>query len=48
MIDASDGSTLAAGLVGAPLPLLEDGVESCTGGGVNATPDDHALVSPGP
>ncbi|MFJ5992160.1 sulfate adenylyltransferase subunit 1 [Lentzea sp. NPDC092896] len=48
VIDASDGSTLAAGLVGAPLPLLEDGVESCTGGGVSATPDNHALVSPGP
>ncbi|MCG8926876.1 sulfate adenylyltransferase subunit 1 [Lentzea sp. CC55] len=48
VIDASDGSTLAAGLVGAPLPLLENGVESCSGGGENATPDNHALVSPGP
>ncbi|MFD5824850.1 sulfate adenylyltransferase subunit 1 [Lentzea sp. NPDC060358] len=47
VIDVSDGSTLAAGLVGAPLPLLENGVESCTGGST-ATPDDHALVSPGP
>ncbi|MET9626188.1 GTP-binding protein [Lentzea sp. NPDC006480] len=48
VIDVSDGSTLAAGLVGAPLPLLEDGVESCTGGSENAAPDNHALVSPGP
>ncbi|GHH60027.1 sulfate adenylyltransferase subunit 1 [Lentzea cavernae] len=47
VIDVSDGSTLAAGLVGAPLPLLENGVESCTGGSA-ATPDNHALVSPGP
>ncbi|MET9231338.1 GTP-binding protein [Lentzea sp. NPDC003310] len=47
VIDVSDGSTLAAGLVGAPLPLLENGVESCTGGST-ATPDNHALVSPGP
>ncbi|KJK50848.1 sulfate adenylyltransferase [Lentzea aerocolonigenes] len=47
VIDVSDGSTLAAGLVGAPLPLLEDGVESCTGGSA-AAPDNHALVSPGP
>ncbi|GLZ33999.1 sulfate adenylyltransferase subunit 1 [Lentzea sp. NBRC 105346] len=47
VIDASDGSTLAAGLVGAPLPVL-DGVESCTEGGVTAAPDTHALVSPGP
>jgi sulfate adenylyltransferase subunit 1 len=56
VIDASDGSTLAAGLVGAPLPVL-DGVDSCTGGG-RAAPeasgaegndtDGHALVSPGP
>jgi sulfate adenylyltransferase subunit 1 len=51
VIDASDGSTLAAGLVGAGLPVL-DGVDSCTGGHSaplnSATTDDHALVSPGP
>ncbi|TWP45264.1 sulfate adenylyltransferase [Lentzea tibetensis] len=47
VIDASDGSTLAAGLVGAPLPVM-DGVESCTEGGVTAARDSHALVSPGP
>ncbi|MEU7525628.1 GTP-binding protein [Saccharothrix sp. NPDC042600] len=46
VIDASDGSTLAAGLVGAPLPEL-DGVDSCTEGGSTAQ-DSHALVSPGP
>ncbi|GAA3459178.1 sulfate adenylyltransferase subunit 1 [Saccharothrix longispora] len=48
IIDVADGSTLAAGLVGAPLPEL-DGVDSCTGGGNSApSTDDHALVSPGP
>jgi sulfate adenylyltransferase subunit 1 len=47
VIDASDGSTLAAGLVGAGLPVL-DGVEGCTEGGNAAPTDDHALVSPGP
>ncbi|ONI87788.1 sulfate adenylyltransferase, partial [Saccharothrix sp. ALI-22-I] len=48
VIDAADGSTLAAGLVGAPLPEL-DSVDSCTeGGGDAAQPDSHALVSPGP
>ncbi|PRY36152.1 sulfate adenylyltransferase subunit 1 [Umezawaea tangerina] len=49
VIDAADGGTLAAGLVGAGLPVL-DGVDSCTEGG-NTAPsasDDHALVSPGP
>ncbi|MEV8439305.1 GTP-binding protein [Actinosynnema sp. NPDC051121] len=47
VIDAADGSTLAAGLVGAPLPEV-DGVDSCTEGGDAAQPDSHALVSPGP
>ncbi|MDQ2585925.1 sulfate adenylyltransferase subunit 1 [Saccharothrix yanglingensis] len=48
IIDVADGSTLAAGLVGAPLPEL-DGVDSCTGDGNSApSTDDHALVSPGP
>jgi sulfate adenylyltransferase subunit 1 len=54
VIDAADGGTLAAGLVGAPLPVL-DGAPSCTGGGNAALPDtstvvddDRALVSPGP
>ncbi|MFJ6674355.1 sulfate adenylyltransferase subunit 1 [Actinosynnema sp. NPDC091369] len=47
VIDAADGSTLAAGLVGAPLPEV-DGVESCTEGGDAAQSDSHALVSPGP
>ncbi len=46
VIDASDGSTLAAGLVGAPLPELD--AESCTDGGDTAAQDDRALVSPGP
>ncbi|MBP2334252.1 sulfate adenylyltransferase subunit 1 [Saccharothrix coeruleofusca] len=39
VIDAADGGTLAAGLVGAPLPEL-DGAADDT--------DSHALVSPGP
>ena len=48
VIDAADGGTLAAGLVGAGLPVL-DGVDSCTEGGSTAPrADDHALVSPGP
>ncbi|WP_433269800.1 sulfate adenylyltransferase subunit 1 [Actinosynnema sp. CS-041913] len=47
VIDASDGSTLAAGLVGAPLPV-PDGVAGCTEGGSTAQTDSHALVSPGP
>ncbi|MFC3895597.1 sulfate adenylyltransferase subunit 1 [Lentzea rhizosphaerae] len=46
VIDVSDGSTLAAGLVGAPLPELD--AESCTEGGDIAAQDDRALVSPGP
>jgi sulfate adenylyltransferase subunit 1 len=45
VIDAADGSTLAAGLVGAPLPEL-DGVDDADGDA--AEPDSHALVSPGP
>ncbi|MEV0678167.1 sulfate adenylyltransferase, partial [Actinosynnema sp. NPDC050436] len=47
VIDAADGSTLAAGLVGAPLPVL-DGVESCTEDENTSPTDSHALVSPGP
>jgi sulfate adenylyltransferase subunit 1 len=47
VIDAGDGGTLAAGLVGAPLPVL-DGVERCSEGGSAAPADNHALVSPGP
>ena len=47
VIDAADGSTLAAGLVGAPLPVL-DGVDADAGGGSSAQTDSHALVSPGP
>jgi sulfate adenylyltransferase subunit 1 len=47
VIDAGDGGTLAAGLVGAPLPVL-DGVERCQEGGSAASADNHALVSPGP
>ncbi|MEU4802660.1 GTP-binding protein [Actinosynnema sp. NPDC023587] len=47
VIDAADGGTLAAGLVGAPLPVL-DGVDTCTEGGNTAPTDTHALVSPGP
>ncbi|GAA1282265.1 sulfate adenylyltransferase subunit 1 [Saccharothrix xinjiangensis] len=39
VIDAADGSTLAAGLVGAPLPELDDDAVGR---------DGHALVSPGP
>ncbi|MGW4110147.1 sulfate adenylyltransferase subunit 1 [Actinosynnema sp. NPDC004786] len=45
VIDAGDGSTLAAGLVGAPLPEV-DGVDDADGD--TAEPDSHALVSPGP
>ncbi|RKT53152.1 sulfate adenylyltransferase subunit 1 [Saccharothrix australiensis] len=47
VIDASDGGTLAAGLVGAPLPV-PDGVTAATEGGGSAPTDSHALVSPGP
>jgi sulfate adenylyltransferase subunit 1 len=39
VIDPSDGSTLAAGLVGAPLPVLD---------GESPAETDHDLVSPGP
>ncbi|GAA3652799.1 GTP-binding protein [Lentzea roselyniae] len=46
VIDPSDGSTLAAGLVGAPLPELD--AESCTEDGDTAAQDNRALVSPGP
>ncbi|WP_052021590.1 sulfate adenylyltransferase subunit 1 [Actinokineospora spheciospongiae] len=46
VIDPADGSTLAAGLVGAPLPELETG-SGCTGGGEAATTAAD-LVSPGP
>ncbi|MEU5690512.1 GTP-binding protein [Actinosynnema sp. NPDC020468] len=41
VIDSADGSTLAAGLVGAPLPEVG-------GVGDSAPADTHALVSPGP
>jgi sulfate adenylyltransferase subunit 1 len=47
VIDAGDGGTLAAGLVGAPLPVL-DGVAGCSEGGSATPADNHALVSPGP
>ncbi|RJQ80492.1 sulfate adenylyltransferase [Pseudonocardiaceae bacterium YIM PH 21723] len=41
VIDQADGSTLAAGLVGAPLPILN--------GAQSPTPSDgHGLVNPGP
>ncbi len=46
VIDAADGSTLAAGLVGAGLPALE-AEPGCTGGGKAATAAGD-LVSPGP
>jgi len=53
MIDQADGTTLAAGLVGAPLPALSPG-GSCTGGAgaqgapPPSPPDPRDLVSPGP
>ncbi|MBW4720892.1 elongation factor 1-alpha C-terminal domain-related protein, partial [Saccharothrix obliqua] len=47
VIDATDGSTLAAGLVGAPLPVPDVVVERAEGG-TSAQTDSHALVSPGP
>ncbi|MCK2241067.1 MULTISPECIES: sulfate adenylyltransferase subunit 1 [unclassified Crossiella] len=45
VIDPNDGGTLAAGLIGAPLPIPDVNEDSGLGG---ATADDRALVSPGP
>ena len=54
VIDPADGTTLAAGLVGAPLPVLtapepdssaQPAAESCTGGGETATPTTDATDS---
>ncbi|GAA2834323.1 sulfate adenylyltransferase subunit 1 [Crossiella cryophila] len=45
VIDPNDGATLAAGLIGAPLPIPDVNEDTGLGG---ATADDRALVSPGP
>ncbi|MGO1049381.1 sulfate adenylyltransferase subunit 1 [Crossiella sp. CA198] len=45
VIDPNDGGTLAAGLIGAPLPIPDVNEDTGLGG---ATADDRALVSPGP
>ncbi|MCP2165166.1 sulfate adenylyltransferase subunit 1 [Goodfellowiella coeruleoviolacea] len=49
VIDQADGTTLAAGLVGAPLPVLETGVARPAASADPELPsDERALVSPGP
>ncbi|MGW0518173.1 sulfate adenylyltransferase subunit 1 [Crossiella sp. NPDC003009] len=45
VIDPNDGGTLAAGLIGAPLPIPDVHEDAGLG---DATADDRALVSPGP
>lgn len=52
LIDPADGATLAAGMVGGRLPVLEVSsvidTEACTGGGARAVSSDRDLTSPGP
>ena len=52
VIEPSGGATLAAGLVGGHLPVLEAQpvfeIESCTSGGGPAVITGHDSTSPGP